>query len=207
MPGEPPAAQGCRGEGDRLCDAVVVALGAGVIAGAGAGRSGSLVCGGVRSPPAGPEHRRRARRRESLLALPELPFPADYRNSGSSRATRWSSSRLTATACRPATPAPRSRSAPGWATSPGDLHALRPPDRPASPRAGRRRTDVRTPEHASLLEQAVLEQFTTRGAARASRTGRPANGRWPRPPGSAASTRGVVVDLESYARIARVAGR
>ena len=38
VPGEPAAAQGCGGEGDRLRDAVVVARGAGVDAGGGAGR-------------------------------------------------------------------------------------------------------------------------------------------------------------------------
>ena len=43
-------------------DAVVVALGAGVDAGAGAGRPGSLVRGGVRSPPPRPEHRRQSSR-------------------------------------------------------------------------------------------------------------------------------------------------
>ena len=67
---------------------------------------------------------------------------------------------------------------------------------------------VRTEEHARALERAVLEQFTTKG-----RCPRKPN----RPPGERARAEaaelrgehadGVVVDLESYARIARVAGR
>jgi len=67
---------------------------------------------------------------------------------------------------------------------------------------------IRTSEHASLLERAVLEQFTTKG-----RCPRKPN----RPPGERAQAEaaklrgeraeGVVVDLESYARAARVAGR
>ena len=67
---------------------------------------------------------------------------------------------------------------------------------------------IRTPEHASMLERAVLEQFTTKG-----RCPRKPN----RPPGEQAlaeaarlrgeQAEGVVVDLEQYARVARVAGR
>ena len=67
---------------------------------------------------------------------------------------------------------------------------------------------IRTPEHVSMLEQAVLSQFTTRKACP-----RKPN----RPPGEQAQAEaakvrgqqpaGVVVDLESYARIAKVAGR
>jgi len=65
---------------------------------------------------------------------------------------------------------------------------------------------IRTPEHARLLEQAVLDAFTTRKACP-----RKPN----RPPGEQARIEaarlrgeqpdGVVVDLEQYARIARVA--
>jgi hypothetical protein len=65
---------------------------------------------------------------------------------------------------------------------------------------------LRSPEHARMLEQAVLDAFTTDKPCR-----RKAN----RPPGDAALTaaaqlRGhddhaVVVDLEDYAQIARVA--
>lgn len=66
---------------------------------------------------------------------------------------------------------------------------------------------LQTPEHALLLEAAVLDAFTTAKPCR-----RKAN----RPPGDLAlveaarlrdQTRGVVVDLDQYARIAKVAGR
>ena len=61
-------------------DAVVVALGAGVHAGAGAGRSGPLVrrrCPIAAAAARAPSVELAAG--ESLLALPELPFPAEYR--------------------------------------------------------------------------------------------------------------------------------
>ena len=80
--------------------------------------------------------------------------------------------------------------------------------RRALPGAGQ---TVRTEEHARALERAVLEQFTTN---------MPCSRKPNRPPGEqarAAAARlrgeeqgaggGVVVDLEQYARIARVAGR
>jgi hypothetical protein len=66
---------------------------------------------------------------------------------------------------------------------------------------------VRTPEHASMLERAVLGQFTT---------SKPCSRKPNRLPGEralaeAAKLRGqpggVVVDLEQYVRIAKVAGR
>lgn len=67
---------------------------------------------------------------------------------------------------------------------------------------------IRTPEHASMLEQAVLERFTTRKRC-ASKPNRP--------PGEQALSEaarlrgedpaGVVVDLEQYAAIAKAAGR
>ena len=66
---------------------------------------------------------------------------------------------------------------------------------------------LQTLEHARLLEAAVLDAFTTAKPCR-----RKAN----RPPGDLAlvaaarlrdQTRGVVVDLDEYARIAKVAGR
>ena len=67
---------------------------------------------------------------------------------------------------------------------------------------------IRTDEHAHALEQAVLSQFATRKACP-----RKPN----RPPGEQALVEaarlrgqqpgGVLVDLESYARIAKVAGR
>ena len=163
LPGEPPAAQGCGREGDRVCDAVVVALGAGVDAGAGAGRSGSLVRRGVRSPPPRPEHRGRAGgRRVAAGRCRSCRSGPSTASSGSSRATRWSSSRPTATACRPATPAPRSRSAPGSASC--TWRSTRPRATGSrgiaarSPAPGRRSARA---EHASMLERAVLEQFTT----------------------------------------------
>jgi hypothetical protein len=66
---------------------------------------------------------------------------------------------------------------------------------------------VRSPEHAALLERAVLDAFTSKKACP-----RKPN----RPPGQAALAEaarlrgqdpgGVVVDLDQYARIARVAG-
>jgi transposase len=68
---------------------------------------------------------------------------------------------------------------------------------------------IRTPEHASMLERTVLEQFTT---------ARPCARKPNRPPGKVALAEaaklhgqnpggGVVVDLDEYARIAKVAGR
>lgn len=67
---------------------------------------------------------------------------------------------------------------------------------------------IRTAAHASAIERAVLEQFTT-----SKRCPRKPN----RPPGERAQAEaaklrgeqpgGVVVDLEQYARIAKVAGR
>ncbi len=67
---------------------------------------------------------------------------------------------------------------------------------------------LQTPEHRRLLEQAVLEAFTTERPCRAKQN---------RPPGQSAlaeaarlrgeSGAGVVVDLDEYARIAKVAGR
>jgi hypothetical protein len=65
---------------------------------------------------------------------------------------------------------------------------------------------IRTPEHARSLERAVLDAFTTTKACP-----RKPN----RPPGERAlaeaarlrGTGGVVVDLDQYARIAKVAGR
>ena len=55
------------------------ALGAGVIAGAGASRSALLVCGGCPIAAGGDGARWLAGSGELLLALPELPFPACYR--------------------------------------------------------------------------------------------------------------------------------
>ena len=67
---------------------------------------------------------------------------------------------------------------------------------------------IRTEEHARALEQALLEQFSTR---------KPCRRKPNRPPGERAKAEaaklggerpdGVVVDLDQYARIAKVAGR
>ena len=67
---------------------------------------------------------------------------------------------------------------------------------------------MRSPEHAQLLERAVLDAFTTRKACP-----RKPN----RPPGERAlseaarlrgqAPEGVVVDLDQYAQIAQVAGQ
>ena len=147
---------------------------------------------------------------EPLLALPELPFPASTARSGSSRATRWSSSSQTATALRPDTPATRSRSARGSGSC--TWRSTRPlvtGSRGIAARCPARGRRSAPPEHASMLERAVLEQFTTR---------RPCSRKPNRPPGERAlaeaaklrgeqDSGGVVVDLEQYARIARVAGR
>jgi len=67
---------------------------------------------------------------------------------------------------------------------------------------------IRSEEHARALERAVLEQFTT---------SKPCSRKPNRPPGEQAQAEaaklrggqptGVLVDLEQYARIARVAGR
>jgi hypothetical protein len=67
---------------------------------------------------------------------------------------------------------------------------------------------LQSAEHARLLETAVLDAFTT---------DRPCRRKVNRPPGQAAlaeaarlrghAVAGVIVDLEAYARIAKVAGR
>ena len=192
-PREAAAAQGCRREGDRVSDAVVVALGAGVNAGAGAGRSGSLVRGGVRSPPPRPQHRRRAGGRRAAAGVAGAAVPGRVpRGSGSSRATRWSSSRQTATASRPATPAPRSRSAPGSASC--TWRSTRPPGggSPAtaarSRAPGRRSAPTSTPARSSGR---CSRSSRPARRARANRTGRPASRRRRRPPSSAASSPGA----------------
>ena len=131
------------------------------------------------------------------------------RRSVSSPTTRWSRSSQTATASRPATPRRRSRSAPGSAS------CIWRSTRQAGRRIARHRRAlygagqiVRSPEHARALERAVLDAFTTRKACP-----RKPN----RPPGERALAEaarlrgqdpgGVVVDLDQYARIAKVAGQ
>lgn len=146
---------------------------------------------------------------ESLLSLPELPFGAEYREQ-----------RVVSREALVEFETNRYSVAPGHAGQTvevrarlGELHleiyslAGRRIARHRRALAGAAQT-IRTPEHAQLLEQAVLEQFTT-----GKRCSRKPN----RPPGEQARAEaarlrgergeGVVVDLEQYARIARVAGR
>ena len=160
---------------------------------AGAGRARS-----VSSPPPS-----RCSRCRSWRSRPST------RPSVSSPTTRWSRSRATATASRPATRRRPSPSGPGSATC-----TWRSTRRPAggsrgtaAPRTAPARSSA-APEHARLLEQAVLDAFTTTKACP-----RKPN----RPPGERALAEaarlrgqdpgGVVVDLDQYARIAKVAGR
>jgi transposase len=147
---------------------------------------------------------------ESLLSLPELPFPAQYREE-----------RVVSRDALVEFEANRCSVPPGHAGQTvevrarlGELHveiytlAGHRIARHRRALAGAGQT-IRTPEHASMLECAVLEQFTT-----SKRCPRKPN----RPPGERAQAEaaklrgehdadGVVVDLESYARIAKVAGR
>ncbi|HET7378893.1 MAG TPA: hypothetical protein VFJ24_02510 [Gaiellales bacterium] len=147
---------------------------------------------------------------EPLLTLPELPFPAEYREErvvSREALVEFESNRYSV--------------APGHAGQTvevrarlGELHLEI--YTPAGNRIARHRRalsgagqTIRTDEHARALERAVLEQFTT-----TKRCSRKPN----RPPGEQAQVEaarlrgqqdgdGVVIDLESYARIARVAGR
>jgi len=145
---------------------------------------------------------------EPLRSLPELPFPAQYREQ-----------RVVSREALVAFETNRYSVPPGHASATvevrarlGELHleiytlAGHRIARHRRALAGAEQT-VRTPEHASMLERAVLDQFTT-----SKRCSRKPN----RPPGDralaeAAKLRGqpggVVVDLEQYVRIAKVAGR
>jgi transposase len=146
---------------------------------------------------------------EPLLALPELPFPAQYREErivSRDALVEFETNRYSvAPAHAGQTVEVRARL--------GELHLEI--YTPAGHRIARHRRalsgacqTIRTSEHASMLERAVLEQFTTN---------RPCSRKPNRPPGEQARAEaaklrgerpgGVVVDLESYARIARVAGR
>ena len=146
---------------------------------------------------------------EQLLGLPELPFPAEYREQrvvARDALVEFETNRYSvAPAHAGATVAVRARL--------GELHLEI--YTPAGNRIARHRRalagagqTIRTPEHASMLERAVLAQFTSR---------KPCSRKPNRPPGERARAEaarlrgeqggGVVVDLESYARIARVAGR
>jgi transposase len=146
---------------------------------------------------------------ESLLALAELPFPAEYREQRVVSRDALVSFEGNQYSVSPghagATVEVRARL--------GELHleiytlAGRRIARHRRALSGAGQT-IRSEEHARALEQAVLSQFTTRKACP-----RKPN----RPPGEQAQAEaaklrgeqpgGVLVDLESYARIARVAGR
>ena len=146
---------------------------------------------------------------ESLLVLPELPFGAEYREQ-----------RVVSRDALVSFEGNRYSVAPGRAGATvevrarlGELHLeiytltghRIARHRRALSGAGQ---TIRSEEHVRALEQAVLSQFTTRKACP-----RKPN----RPPGEQAQAEaarlrgeqagGVVVDLENYARIARVAGR
>jgi hypothetical protein len=146
---------------------------------------------------------------ESLLALPELPFPAEYREE-----------RVVSRDALVEFETNRYSVAPGHAGATvevrarlGELHleiytlAGHRIARHRRALSGAEQT-IRTPEHASMLERAVLAQFTSR---------KPCSRKPNRPPGERARAEaarlrgeqggGVVVDLDQYARIARVAGR
>ena len=146
---------------------------------------------------------------EPLMGLPELPFPAQYREqrvASREALVEFETNRYSVPPGHAgATVEVRARL--------GELHleiyTL------AGHRIARHRRalsgagqTIRTDEHARALQRAVLEQFTTK-----TRCPRKPN----RPPGERAlaeaarlrgeQPEGVVVDLESYARVARVAGR
>ncbi|MHB8695011.1 MAG: IS21/IS408/IS1162 family transposase [Solirubrobacteraceae bacterium] len=146
---------------------------------------------------------------EPLLALPELAFPAEHQ-----------AERVVADDALVAFESNRYSVAPSYASQTvtvrarlGDMH-LEIYSQAGRRIARHRRAPngagqiVRSPEHAKLLEQAVLGAFTTQKACP-----RKPN----RPPGEralaeAARLRGqapgaVVVDLDQYARIAKVAGQ
>jgi len=146
---------------------------------------------------------------ESLLALPELPFPAEHqaeRVVADDALVAFESNRYSVPASYAAqTVTVRARL--------GDMHleiyslAGRRIARHRRAPTGARQV-VRSPEHARLLERAVLDAFTSRQACP-----RKPN----RPPGERALAEaarlrgqapgGVVVDLDQYARIAKVAGQ
>ena len=146
---------------------------------------------------------------EPLLALPELPFAAEYREQ-----------RVVSREALVSFESNQYSVAPGHAGQTvevrarlGELHLEI--YTPAGRRIARHRRalsgagqTVRTEAHARALEHAVLEQFTT-----SKRCPRKPN-RPPRERARAEAAKlggeragGVVVDLEDYARIAKVAGR
>ena len=146
---------------------------------------------------------------EPLLALPELAFPAEHR-----------AERVVADDALVAFESNRYSVAPGYAAQTvtvrarlGDIH-LEIYSQAGRRIARHRRAPsgagqvVRSPEHAKLLERAVLDAFTT-GKACPRKPNRPPG---ERALAEAARLRGqapggVVVDLDQYARIAKVAGQ
>ena len=146
---------------------------------------------------------------EPLLALPELAFPAEHR-----------AERVVADDALVAFESNRYSVAPGYAAQTvtvrarlGDIH-LEIYSQAGRRIARHRRAPsgagqvVRSPEHAKLLERAVLDAFTT-GKACPRKPNRPPS---ERALAEAARLRGqapggVVVDLDQYARIAKVAGQ
>jgi hypothetical protein len=147
---------------------------------------------------------------EPLIGLPELPFPAEYRER-----------RVVSRDALVEFETNRYSVGPGHASQPVEVRARLGElyleiYTPAGHRIARHRRalfgagqTVRSEEHARALERAVLEQFTT---------SRPCSRKPNRPPGERALAEaarlrgeqpagGVDVDLEQYARIARVAGR
>ena len=146
---------------------------------------------------------------EPLLGLPELPFGAEYRQQrvvSRDALVDFESNRYSVP--------------PGHAGQTVEVRARLGEIHleiytPAGRRIARHRRTlsgagqtVRTPEHAKALEHAVLDQFTT---------SKPCPRKPNRPPGEQAKAEaaklrgetagGVVVDLDQYARIAKVAGR
>jgi hypothetical protein len=142
--------------------------------------------------------------------LPELPFPAQYREQrvvSRDALVEFETNRYSV-------PAGHAGQAVEVRARLGELHLeiytlgghRISRHRRALPGAGQ---TVRTDEHARALERAVLDQFTAQ---------KPCSRKPNRPPGEQARAQaarlrgepaggGVVVDLEQYARIARTAGR
>ena len=146
---------------------------------------------------------------EPLMSLPELPFPAEYREQrvvSRNALVEFETNRYSV--------------APGHAGQTVEVRARLSElhleiyslagrriarHRRGLPGAGQ---TIRTEEHARALEEAVLEQFTTNKWCPRKPNRPPGE----RAQGEAARLRGessgaVIVDLEQYARIAKVAGR
>jgi transposase len=148
---------------------------------------------------------------EPLLGLPELPFPAQYREErqvSRDALVEFDTNRYSV-------PPGHAGHAVEVRARLGELHLEI--YTPAGHRIARHRRalpgaaqTVRSDEHARMLERAVLDQFTTQKPC-ARKPNRPpgeqARAEAARLRGEGTAAGGVVVDLEQYARIARVAGR